>query len=165
MFTQSSVASVSVLKISRLCSRMICPCFSICFLVFQKGCCVPWRRACWPSDAVFRQPLRKHCMTPSRSTSSGPHAALRQAGWGIGWTNFETDYRKNTKWNAAKMRSGFGYLIKYLCFSRKCIGTIIYFAKWSRTTWFLLPLFFKKKRQNEWNLEWNMFWVKSLYSK
>ena len=45
----------------------------------------------------------------------------------------------------AKMRSGFGYLIKYLCFSRKCIGAIIYFRKMKQDYLIFITFVFLKK--------------------
>lgn len=43
------------------------------------------------------------------------------------------------------MRSGFGYLIKYLCFSRKCIGAIIYFRKMKQDYLIFITFVFLKK--------------------
>ena len=164
MFTQVSVASVATLKIKHLCSRMISS-LPLCFLVLQK-------RGFSFLDAVLPHPLTPYFVSPSGSTVWHPHEALRRAltqhfvRWGkeTGWTNFGTDYRKNAKWNATKTRSAFGYFIKYLYFSRKMVGAIIYFRKMKREYLIFITFVFKK-RQNEWNLEWNMFWVKSLYSK
>ena len=146
MFTQSSVASVAALKISSLCSRMICPCFSICFLVFQKrgvGCL----------DDVLPDALTPCFVSLSGSTAWHPHAALRQdlmqhfvrQGGESGEQTLRRITAKTRSENAAKMRSGFGYLIKYLCFSRKCIGAIIYFRKMKQDYLIFITFVFLKK--------------------